>query len=233
MTKQEQRRPREKSFYTTYQLKTVIMQLEILLPLVLSAVANAHFQLQYPAPRGPFNVDQEPTFCDGYTDAVSDRTVFPLANGVINLNSEHPQWTAGVVVSTKQDPTSFSDFNSSSGYQMAVPWFQTSGEGQYCFPIDLATSGVSGIQDGANVTIQIVYDGGDGNLYQCADLTLSANATVLSSVASTCANVTVSVSGTAPAPGPTTTQTGGVKKDGSAVSGIVAAALMALGLSFF
>jgi hypothetical protein len=30
---------------------------------------------------------------DGYTDAVSNRTAFPLANGVISLNSEHPTWT--------------------------------------------------------------------------------------------------------------------------------------------
>ncbi|KAI6045125.1 hypothetical protein EDC04DRAFT_2877442 [Pisolithus marmoratus] len=208
------------------------MQLATLLPVVLAAVANAHFQLQYPPPRGSWNVDQEPTFCDGYMDAVSDKIVFPFANGVINLNSEHPQWTVGVIVSTKQDPTSFSDFNSSSGYQMAVPWFQTNGEGQYCFPIDLATSGVSGIQDGANVTIQIVYNGGDGNLYQCADLTLSTNATIPSTAASDCANITVSVSGTAPAPSSTATQTGGVKKDDASVSWIVSA-FMALGLLFF
>ncbi|KAI6136917.1 hypothetical protein F5141DRAFT_58213 [Pisolithus sp. B1] len=154
------------------------MQLAAFLPLVLAAVANAHFQLQYPVPRGPFVEDQEPTFCDGYDNAVSNRTVFPLANGLINLNSEHPQWAVGVIVSTNPDPTSFSDFNSSSGYQMVVPYFETSGEGQYCFPIDLAGAGISGIQDGANVTIQVVYDGGDGTLYQCADLTLSANVTV-------------------------------------------------------
>jgi hypothetical protein len=30
---------------------------------------------------------------DGYTDAVSNRTTFPLSNGVISMNSEHPQWT--------------------------------------------------------------------------------------------------------------------------------------------
>ncbi|KAI6005082.1 hypothetical protein F5J12DRAFT_124376 [Pisolithus orientalis] len=208
------------------------MQLATFLPLVLATVVNAHFQLQYPIPRGPFVEDQEPTFCDGYTDAVSNRTVFPLANGVINLNSEHPQWAVGVIVSTQQDPTSFAAFSSSSGYQMAVQYFETSGEGQYCFPIDLASSGVSGIQDGANVTIQVVYDGGDGTLYQCADLTLSANVTAPSNATSTCTNVTVTASGTAAAAAATATSTGGAKKDGIAVSGIVATALMALGLSF-
>ena len=49
---------------------------------------------------------------------------------------------------------------------MGVQFFQQSGEGLYCFPIDLATSNVAGIKDGANVTIQIVFDGGDGTLYQ-------------------------------------------------------------------
>lgn len=30
---------------------------------------------------------------DGYTNAVSTRTVFPMSNGVIDLNSEHTVWT--------------------------------------------------------------------------------------------------------------------------------------------
>ncbi|KAI6159551.1 hypothetical protein EDD17DRAFT_894717 [Pisolithus thermaeus] len=209
------------------------MQLTTVLPLVLAAVANAHFQLQYPVPRGPFVEDQEPTFCDGYNNAVSNRTVFPLANGLINLNSEHPQWAVGVIVSTDQDPTSFSDFNSSSGYQMVVPYFETSGEGQYCFPIDLAGAGISGIQDGANVTIQVVYDGGDGTLYQCADLTLSANVTVPTNATTTCTNATVLATGTAAAAAASVTASSGVRKDGAAVSGIVATLLMALGVSFF
>ncbi|KAH0838591.1 hypothetical protein J3R83DRAFT_6912 [Lanmaoa asiatica] len=172
--------------------------ISVVLTAAFAAVANAHFQLQYPLPRGPFVQDSEPTFCDGYTNAVSNRTVFPISNAVINLNSEHPTWTAGVIISTIQDPTSFADFNSSSGYQMVVPYFQTNGEGMFCFPVNIATSGVSGIQDGANVTIQIIFDGGDGILYQCADLTLSANATVPSNATSSCANVTASTTASSP-----------------------------------
>lgn len=49
---------------------------------------------------------------------------------------------------------------------MVVPYFQTSGEGKFCFPISIAASGVFGIQDGANVTIQVIFDGSDGILYQ-------------------------------------------------------------------
>ena len=49
---------------------------------------------------------------------------------------------------------------------MVVPYFQTNGEGMYCFPINITASGVSGIQDGVNATIQVIFDGGDGILYQ-------------------------------------------------------------------
>ncbi|KAG6334926.1 hypothetical protein ID866_4168 [Astraeus odoratus] len=206
------------------------MYLTTVVTLALAAATKAHFQLQYPIPRGPFVEDSEPTFCDGYTNAVSNRTVFPLTNGLINLNSEHPQWTAGVIVSTKQDPSSFADFNSSSGYQMAVQFFQTSGEGQYCFPIDLAASGISGVQDGANVTIQIVFDGGDGELYQCADLTLSSNVTVPSN-ATSCTNVTTSTSASGTTSAPSSTSTSGARKEG-AVVGVVVAGLLGMAISF-
>ncbi|KAG8220098.1 hypothetical protein J3R82DRAFT_1117 [Butyriboletus roseoflavus] len=163
-----------------------------------AAVANAHFQLQYPLPRGPFVQNSEPTFCDGYNNAVSNRTVFPINNGIINLNSEHPAWTVGVIISTVQNPTSFTNFSSSSGYQLVVSYFQTNGEGMYCFPINITASGVSGIQDGVNATIQVIFDGGDGVLYQCADLTLTANATVPANATSTCTNITASVAASSP-----------------------------------
>ncbi|KAF8559403.1 hypothetical protein OG21DRAFT_1474348 [Imleria badia] len=182
----------------------------------LAAVANAHFQLQYLLPRGPFVQDSEPLFCDGYINAVSNRTVFPISNGVIDLNSEHPTWTAGVIISTVQDPTSFPDFNSSSG----------SGEGKFCFPINITASGVSGIQDGANVTIQVIFDRGDGILYQCADLTLSANATVPSNATSGCANITASTVTSSP----TATASSPAGKNMVTISSITSVVLTGLAL---
>jgi len=200
------------------------------------SVASAHFQLQYPAPRGVFVEDNEPTFCDGYTDAVSNRTSFPLSNGVIQMNSEHPKWTVGVLVSTAQNPTSFNDFNSANGSnQLAVQFFQTSGEGLACFNIDLNNTGISGVKDGANVTIEVVFDGGDGTLYQCADLTLSSTVTVPSNATSSCQNITSeentgtsAVSGTASSTSTSPAHTGAAIKDVSlrvvpvAVAGLVA-----------
>jgi hypothetical protein len=49
---------------------------------------------------------------------------------------------------------------------LAVNFFQTSGEGLACFNIDLSKSGIDGVKDGANVSIEVAFDGGDGTLYQ-------------------------------------------------------------------
>ncbi|KAI0768498.1 hypothetical protein BD413DRAFT_493807 [Trametes elegans] len=154
----------------------------------LLTVVSAHFHLQYPTPRGVFVANNEPTFCDGYADAVDNRTVYPLSKGVISLSSGHPQWTLGAIVATVQNPNSFNSFESNGQFQYAVPFFKTSGEGNFCFPLDFSSLNISGVQNNANVTIQLIYDGGDGHLYQCADLTLSDSATVPDSV--TCQNAT-------------------------------------------
>ncbi|KLO13938.1 hypothetical protein SCHPADRAFT_795371, partial [Schizopora paradoxa] len=148
------------------------------------AGASAHFQMQFPPPRGPFVEPNEVNFCDSYTDAVSNRSLFPLDNGYITLNSEHPVWTAAVLISIDQNPTNFSVFNiSSSGIQLpfAVPFFQTTGEGAACIPVDIGKLNISGIGDGSNVTLQVEFNGGDGNLFQCTDITLSSNFSIPSS----------------------------------------------------
>ncbi|KAJ6534481.1 hypothetical protein DFH09DRAFT_890514, partial [Mycena vulgaris] len=148
----------------------------------LIALANAHFQLQFPPPRGVFVEDDEPTFCDGYDNAVSNRTVFPLTGGFFSLNSEHTSWTAGVTISTKADPATFDDFST------IVPFFQLTGEGVFCLQLDLSATNATGLTDGQNVTLEIVFDGGDGQLYQCADLTLSSSTKI--SLDISCKNTT-------------------------------------------
>jgi len=160
-------------------------------------VANAHFQVAYPPPRGVFVEDNEPTFCDGYVQAVSNRSEYPLSGGIVTLNSEHPSWSFAIIISTVQDPTSFDNFTNSTGGQQIVRNFASfSGEGGFCIPLDLSNTGISGVQDGANVTIQYIFNGGDGTLYECSDLTLSSNFTVPSNVS--CTNVTTTSSSSAP-----------------------------------
>ncbi|KAJ7636081.1 hypothetical protein DFH06DRAFT_1336227 [Mycena polygramma] len=141
----------------------------------LLALANAHFQLQFPPPRGAFVEDDEPKFCDGYDSASTNRTVFPLTGGFFSLNSEHNAWTAGVSISTKGQPATFDDFST------IVPFFKASGEGIVCFNLDLSKTNATGLTDGQNVTLEIVFDGGDGELFQCADVTLSSTAKLSSS----------------------------------------------------
>ncbi|KAF9557844.1 hypothetical protein CPC08DRAFT_819633 [Agrocybe pediades] len=153
-----------------------------LLALLSAVVVNAHFQLAFPPPRGVFDEDNEPHLCDGYTSVATNRTDFPLSGGFFSLNSEHPQWTAGVTLSTKANPTSFDDFS------LVNTFFQVNGEGAFCIPLDLKSSNFTGLQDGQNVTIEIVFSGGDGQLYQCADVTLRNNFNISSSVS--CTNAT-------------------------------------------
>lgn len=71
-------------------------------------VVNAHVQLAYPPPRGPFDAKNEVNFCgnvarfssirvltsaaDNYVDAVDNRTEFPISGGYVTLHSGHPNW---------------------------------------------------------------------------------------------------------------------------------------------
>ncbi|KAJ3736966.1 hypothetical protein DFJ43DRAFT_1017420 [Lentinula guzmanii] len=151
----------------------------------LFAVVSAHFQLQFPPPRGAFVEDQEPNFCDGYDSVASNRTSFPLNNGIISLNSEHPQWTAAVFITNVSNPTSFDNFT------QITPFFQENIEGSFCMAFDLSQTNATGLTNGENVTIQFLFDGGDGQLFQCADLTLDTSANVSSQ---SCTNATSSSS---------------------------------------
>lgn len=47
-----------------------------------------------------------------------------------------------------------------------MPYFKVENNGSVCAPVNFGTLGFSGIQDGANVTLQVIFQGGDGNLYQ-------------------------------------------------------------------
>jgi hypothetical protein len=76
------------------------------------------------------------------------------------------------LLSTDQDPTSFDNFtNSTGGQQLARNFATGAGEGGVCIPLNLSASGISGVTNGANVTIQLLYNGGDGSLYQVSSWT--------------------------------------------------------------
>lgn len=68
--------------------------------------------------------------------------------------------TVGVLLTTVQNPTSFDNFS------QVIPFFSAAGEGPICFAFDLATTNATGLSNGVNATLQFVFDGGDGKLFQ-------------------------------------------------------------------
>jgi len=147
-----------------------------------ASAVKAHFQVLYPQVRGPFSDDNEPQFCDGYTQP-ANRSLFPLNEGYISWLTTHPSWTVGVLISTVASPTSFGDFHTSSGAdQLVVGYFQGTGTTGLCVDVKASAAGIPGVQNGTNVTFQMVYNGGDGILYQCMDVTLSDQVTIPSNI---------------------------------------------------
>lgn len=185
---------------------------------LLMAIANAHFEMQFPPPRGQFNDDDEVKFCDGY-NSVGNRSTFPLDGGFFSMKSSHSPWTVGVIVATADNPTSFNDFS------QLVPFFQYQQAGIACFPLSFPPINGTSFRDGQNVTVQIVFDGGDGKLYQCADLTLSSSVKISSNVS--CTNSTTNGSGSATQSGsPSATQASGTV--GEAMPRILIVALVSI-----
>ncbi|KAJ2919505.1 hypothetical protein MD484_g934, partial [Candolleomyces efflorescens] len=152
--------------------------------------AQAHFRLLYPEPRGVFVADREPLFCGGYDNVTTNRTTFPLSNGFFRIRQGHEDWAASVLISVAPNPNTFDAFSAGGQFQFARLWANESKTGNFCIPLDLSSTGVAGVEDGANVTIQVVLTGGDGELYQCADLTLSSNFTPPADLQATCTNQT-------------------------------------------
>lgn len=158
-------------------------QLAILLGSLV--LAQAHFTLNYPPSRG-FNEGNEVNFCDGFNNPSANRTEFPIGGtGIVTITSEHPMAELLVGLSTLNDPTMFTDFNhtqNGTAYPFLVPFIVMHAQGDACLPVNPSSLGISEVHDGANATIMVQFDGPDGVLYQCADIVLSANATVPSSV---------------------------------------------------
>ena len=72
----------------------------------------------------------------------------------------------GVLISTVANPNSFDNFSVNGVPQLVHPYDKQADAGTFCIPLNISAAGISEAKDGANVTIQVVFDGGDGNLYQ-------------------------------------------------------------------
>lgn len=108
-----------------------------------------------------FNCSSPVSYNSGGFDVVQTRTEFPLKNGFVEINSEHISYTYTVNVLVNNDPT-VAAFSTSNLTQVA------SGSRNYpqsaCLQLDLGNS--SSVANGVNATIQVVFNGGDGLLYQ-------------------------------------------------------------------
>ncbi|GAA5954975.1 hypothetical protein JCM8115_005584 [Rhodotorula mucilaginosa] len=180
------------------------MKFSAVLPalMTLPLLASAHFTLDYPTSRG-FDEDIEPQFCGGFPTPSSERTPFPLSGSApVLIDSHHPSAIVGMFLSFDSNPTSFSQFNqTSSGQQYGLldNFGSITGSGEFCFQVDVASLGVSGLSNGSVATLQVEFNGGDGSLFQCADLVLVDNYSVPSNV--TCKNETTTASSSAAASG--------------------------------
>ncbi|KAG8946176.1 hypothetical protein FRC04_012031 [Tulasnella sp. 424] len=152
--------------------------------------AQAHFTLDYPPARGPFVAKEELKFCSGYPTQSNNRSLFPISNGVIEVNSHHDSATFVALISFDADPQNFEDFNhTDAGQQIPLlkPFLQLKGPGELCVPVDVSALGINGVGPGTNATILIQFVGGDGSLYQCSDVTLTNDTSV---TAPSCTNGT-------------------------------------------
>ena len=128
--------------------------------LTLLQSVSAHYQLTYPESRG-FNEDNEPNApCGGFNSPSSNRTQFPLQNGFVEINSGHTSYSYEIKLVTNSANPSTADFNSASTIATGSRNYPSNA----CLPVDL--SSVSNASAGTNATIQVIYDGGDGKLYQ-------------------------------------------------------------------
>ncbi|KAF9927572.1 hypothetical protein BGZ75_003395 [Mortierella antarctica] len=164
--------------------------LQLATALLCSSAAMAHFTLDYPTSRG-FSDDNEPVApCGGFNNA-ANRTQFPLTKGFLQINSGHVSADIKVNVVYGNNPTA-ADFISAGATPASS--LSVKNPGDSCLPLDLST--FKGATDKTNATIQIIYNGGDSPLYQCADVTLVSSAPAFDS--SKCKNVGAEPSTTSP-----------------------------------
>ncbi|KAF9085322.1 hypothetical protein BGX23_009790 [Mortierella sp. AD031] len=140
--------------------------------LLCSSAAMAHYTLDYPPSRG-FSDDDEPIApCGGAAfNAAGTRTSFPLTKGFLQISSFHPTASVKVNVAYGNNPSA-ADFTTASLSPAAS--IQVTHPAQSCLPLDL--SSFNGAVNNTNATIQLVYNGGDSPLYQCADVVLVTSA---------------------------------------------------------
>ncbi|OAX84744.1 hypothetical protein ACJ72_00883 [Emergomyces africanus] len=151
----------------------LIFSLALLLHLV-----SAHFSVKYPFWRGNSYATQWTRPCGG-VNVTSNRTEWPIDGGSVLFNPTHKWAITYVNLGLGSDDSVI--FNIS-----LVEGFNQTGNGTFCFP-KIRIPQELGVAAGSNASIQVVQLTELGSaLYNCADITFSANASLLST--DTCTN---------------------------------------------
>ncbi|GAA5876776.1 hypothetical protein JCM16303_006283 [Sporobolomyces ruberrimus] len=191
------------------------------LSLLALPVALAHFTLDYPQTRG-FDEDTEPQFCGGFNSTSSTRVPFALGQSSILIDSHHPTAQVAVLISFEENPTSIEQFtklSNGTSYGLLKDFESLGSEGEYCLSVDVNSLNL-GITNGTAATIQVEFNGGDGTLFQCSDVTLVSDYSIPSNVTSSCQSAKTPSSGAAS--GASSTSSGGASKTAATASGMSA-----------
>ncbi|KAJ3167968.1 hypothetical protein HDU88_001915 [Geranomyces variabilis] len=141
-----------------------------LLLAAFAGVAQAHFTLDSPQTRG-MEESKEPTApCGGYDTISSPRQNFPISGGVIKLTSEHTTASTKFFFVPGAAPAAADFTNNSTAHAATTDLSITKAGPTQSAPVDLS----SFAKVGDVGTIQLIFNGGDGSLYQCSDVVLTA-----------------------------------------------------------
>ncbi|KAJ3152970.1 hypothetical protein HDU86_005425 [Geranomyces michiganensis] len=144
--------------------------------LLLAAVASgvsAHFTLDAPSTRGMQESIMVNGPCGGFNTVAAKRQEFPISGSVIKLTSEHTTATAKFNWVPGAAPAAADFTNTAVAHPATADLSITKAGATQSAPVDLSAFAKVGDVG----TIQLVFDGGDGSLYQCSDVVLTAAVT--------------------------------------------------------
>ncbi|RMZ91855.1 hypothetical protein DV736_g901, partial [Chaetothyriales sp. CBS 134916] len=149
--------------------------------LFLSIVVQAHFELIYPYSRGDSFLPPASQYiypCANINQSAAidaNRTLWPLDGGSLEIKFHHPYTYVWINIGLGEVIAAFN-------YTLTQQPLNETGNGTICIPkFKLPEEVTSVITNGTDASLQVVTVGDGGTaLYNCADITFSSNATILS-----------------------------------------------------
>ncbi|KAK9474135.1 uncharacterized protein V1510DRAFT_412522 [Dipodascopsis tothii] len=135
--------------------------------LSLAGLASAHFTLNYPTSRGSDHDTQTTGPCGGLSTS-SSRTAVDADGFPVAITSSHTSGGFAVYFCPKSSCTTASDFNIT-----LLDTILEEGAGNFCMPEISIPESVLSSNGTMNGTVQVMMISDDGNLYNCADVSLS------------------------------------------------------------